>query len=1055
MPSTTISVQGMTCGACTSSITTQLESNQYITKINVSLITEEAVIEHSSQITPVELEQLIQDCGFDTTLIATDLQSSISTTVKKMRTKIKIGGMTCGACSSSITSNVTKLHGVMSCAVSLITEEADIEHDANLITKEKLMEVIEDSGFDAEMISSMEEASSDHGDESVIETILDVKGMTCGACTSSIETNVSSNNKVISIHVSLITEQAIVKHYQTLSSNAVKEIIEDSGFEATIVEVNDSSQMKEHVNKDDYLESIKLLVTSDSFDVNELSSILGLHGVKSYDWNNSTREIQLTYNPYQQGIRSIIQFCEQHLQINVSVKELSIFNENLNKLHETEAWKWNFIITGVIGVPMFILDHIFPEVDIPLGHGIFLKSIIELLLTIFIQFSNIGMKFYVNAKNSLKHGSGTMDLLVFISTSIAFYFSILTILLNIYRAKPMAPHTLFETSILLINFVSLGKYFETKAKSQTSFALSNLMNLASSTCSILNKETNSFIQLPINLLQIDDIVEIKPGEKIPADGIITEGHSEVDESLLTGESIPITKTINDSVVGGSINGIGHLLIQVQSTSQNSQLSKIIKVVKKAQLNKAPIQSFADFVASIFVVPTVLLLSLATFICWLILCHVLSNPPEIFKHGDKIFTCLSIAISVTVVACPCALGLAAPTAVMVGTGVGAKNGVLIKGGEVLENANALDVLLFDKTGTLTLGQMKMEDWDIIGETSDLDTETILKIVGKVESKSEHPIGRAIAQFVTETQGLDFGDISLVDFQVKIGEGLIAMVECQSIQYKVEIGNAKLFQLSKPDFRPVTNSSSNTLSYIYINDKYHGHLELQDQLKPDSISVIQYLQTHYPELQIAMVTGDSAKVGHNIGTQLSIPSESIYAEISPYGKKQIIEQFQQQGFKVGFVGDGINDSPALAAADLGIALNSSTTKGGTDIALEAADIVIITQNQELKGVVNALSISQMTLKRIKWNFFWSTVYNFVMLPLAMGVLIPWGIQLNPLVAGLSMAFSSVSVVGSSLLLKNWKSPELDKDPKKRKLKKRKIGVMDDVEMTAGLLGGSTAV
>ncbi|KAH3686286.1 hypothetical protein WICPIJ_002735 [Wickerhamomyces pijperi] len=1022
----------MTCGACTSAIISELEKSPEISKVDVSLITEEASVEHTSNIAPADIEESIQDCGFDTRLI--------STTYKKiMKTRIKIGGMTCGACSSSITANVLKMNGVAACDVSLITEEAEVEHNALVVTKDQIMETIEDSGFDAELISS-EQASDDDDGDAVIETILDVKGMTCGACTSSIESTVGSNDKVVAIQVSLITEQAIVKHHQSLTSESIKEIIDDCGFDSTIIEVNDNSGPAQF-NKDTYSENITLLIdVGDDYNMSDLNGLLGLEGVNSFELVNDF-ELLVSYNPYRRGIRSIIAFLDQ-INVHVTVKEVSLFNENLSKLQEIEHWKWNFIITGIIGGPMFVLNHFFPQYDWDLGHGIFLKSVIELIWTTYIQLT-IGSKFYENARNSLKHGSGTMDLLIFISTNIAYYFSILTILLNIWRSKEMAPHTLFETSILLINFVSLGKYFETRAKSQTSFALSNLMNLTSSTCSVLdspeqwNKPNATFSQLAINLIQINDIVEIKPGEKIPADGIIVKGHSEVDESLLTGESIPLAKSVNDKVVGGSINGIGHLLVKVQTTSQNSQLSKIIKVVKSAQLNKAPIQSFADFIASIFV-PTVITLSLITFICWLIICHVMKTPPEIFQHGDKVFVCLKIAISVIVVACPCALGLAAPTAVMVGTGVGASNGVLIKGGDVLEKSNELDVLLFDKTGTLTLGEMKVDDYHITGETPELDTETILKFVGKVESRSEHPIGKAITSFVQQTKELTLDHIEVVDFEVKIGEGLVGSLRWNSKTYKVEIGNAKLFHSKGDSFKPVVNSS-NTLAYIYINDTYHGHLELQDVLKPDSIAVVEYLQSQM-ELDICICTGDSYKVAHHIAEQIGIPYENVYAEVSPYGKKELVERFQKEGLRVGFVGDGINDSPALAAADLGIALASK----GTDIAIEAADIVVI--NNELKGVVDAISIADQTLRRIKWNFFWSTVYNMTMLPLAMGVLIPWGIELTPLEAGSSMAFSSVSVVVNSLLLKNWKSPDLKKKTKKSK---RRIGVMDDIEMTSGLL------
>ncbi|KAH3677139.1 hypothetical protein WICMUC_001894 [Wickerhamomyces mucosus] len=1037
MSQTILSVKGMTCGACSSAITLQLESNPEVTNANVSLLTEEAIVQHSNSITSDEIKEIVENCGFDAETLSYNNQhgSTILNSKDKLdifNTRIKITGMTCGACTSSITNSITQLNGVLDFQVSLITEEANIKHNGE-ISKNQIVEAIEDCGFDAVILESNIANNNDNNNlnSELVETILSIKGMTCGACTSSIENSLKQLDEVESIKVSLITEQAIVKHLKSLDPQILKDSIDDCGFDSEIVEILTIS------HDEDQIESIVLQI--ENYDPQNLNALLGINGIKSFNFNNDS-EINLIYNPYIIGIRDVIKFLHDQLNIKASAKELSLNTENLNKLDEIKMWLNNFIITGIIGLPMFVFDHVFMELDWEISHGLYIKSSIELMLTTFIQFT-IGLRFYENAKNSLKHGSGTMDLLIFISTNISYYFSILTMIIRIIDndLENNSPHTLFETSILLINFVSLGKYFETKAKSQTSFALSKLINLTSAHCSIIKTQSSTFsendkiIQIPINLLQINDIAEIKPGEKIPADGIVIHGESEADESLLTGESIPIIKLKGDKVIGGSINGFGHLFIRVESTSQNSQLSKIIKAVKHAQLTKAPIQSYADKIAAIFV-PSVLLLSLFTFLCWLVICNVFEDLPDIFMHGDKFFVCLKIAISVIVVACPCALGLAAPTAVMVGTGVAANNGILIKGGEVLQRSNDLDILLFDKTGTLTQGEMSVETYSFV---NDMDERLIWKLVGKIESICEHPIGKAISKFVEIEKSVGFSDMEVISFEAKIGQGLFSVIKYEGLEYKVEIGNHKMFDSS----RFLKIESLNTVAYISINNEYKGYLELQDKVKDDTIPIINLLKTKF-DFQVGICTGDSKSVANNIAEKIGIPLGNTYAEISPYGKKELVEDLQKQGFRVGFIGDGINDSPALATADLGIALAST----GTDIAMDAADIVII--KNELKGVSDAISISISTLNRIKWNFFWSSVYNLIMLPIAVGVLIPWGIQLNPLAAGLAMAFSSVSVVVSSLMLKRWKSPTFTAGESNR-TKERMINVNDDVEMMQGLL------
>jgi Cu+-exporting ATPase len=994
------------------SISKELEVVDGVSSAVVSLITEEAVVRHDRGVTPEQLKETIEDCGFEAQVVST-AQDDAREVQGPWRTRLKVTGMTCSNCTQAITKAIQPLQGVSKFDISLITEEAVVDHNDS-ITAAQLKEEIEDCGFDAEVIET-----ADFSHDEIVETVISVKGMTCGACTSSVTNVLNDLSGVVGASVSLLTEQALVKHYKSLGANELCEAIEDCGFDAKVLETLDSKQSP--------------LMETTNFEVDNVEGFEALnacHGVISTLLIGDGC-LAIKYDSNVTGVRDLIASMRE-ININATpqkVVDVGSQLETLKKLKEISFWKWNFIKTAVVGFPMFIVHHVLSvfgiKISLHLFHGLYLQSVIELVLSTYIQFT-VGLFFWRNAISSFKHGSGTMDTLVCISTNISYYFSIFTMVLCfINNSTKMAPHTLFETAVLLMNFVSLGKWLESKAKSETSTALSKLISLTSAECTIVD-DVNTFdpatgvsgttVIIPIDYLQVNDIVDIKPGERIPADGIIVHGASEIDESLFTGESLPIPKHINDKVIGGSINGVGHIFVKVATTSENSQLAKIIKLVKTAQMNRAPIQSYADYIASIFV-PTIVVLSLLTFFSWLILCHTLTNPPAVFNDANgETYICLKIAISVIVVACPCALGLAAPTGIMVGTGVGASNGILIKGGDILEIANDIDVILFDKTGTLTLGEMIVKEAHILG---DMDTEIVMQIIGSTESKSEHPIGVAITHQAKFMLGVDNFEAAVEDFEVQVGKGLVGNVTFKGNKYNVEVGNLKMFSdeflKSDPVFSQLMIDSDNTLAHIVINGQYQGYLELQDMVKKDSKAVISYFKSQGYE--VAMVTGDSQKAANKIASQVGIPMRNVYAEISPYGKEQLVRDFQSRDLTVAFVGDGINDSPALATSDLGIAIAS-----GSDIAIEAADIVILKNEAKLSGVSSALSIAVKTFNKIKWNFFWSSVYNLTMVPLAMGVLIPWGIQMSPLVAGMSMALSSVSVVINSLFLKRWTAPDI---------------------------------
>lgn len=805
-------------------------------------------------------------------------------------------------------------------------------------------------------------------------TVLGISGMTCGACSASITEALESKPGVISASISLVTEQGSIVHDSSISRKELVETIEDCGFDVVEIETVDT---------------------------------------------------------------------EAELEV-------------LSKSKDIEYWKSIFIQSIIFGLPVLFMNHtknfaiwkktmIFP--------GLYLLSLLELALATYIQLK-LAKPFLKKFSSFLRTGfkNATMDVLVAISTSISYLFSFTSILVSIiYGTESGPPAVLFDTLVMIISFVAFGKFLENKAKGATSTALSSLLSLTPPTCTIisdvpqyeefmqqqkLNSKTQAALQdfatktVSTDLLKPNDYSIVYPGGRIPADGEIVYGETEIDESLLTGEPLPVYKTVNDRVIGGSINGPFLIHIKVTHTGKDSQLQKIINLVKDTQVTKAPVQRFSDFVAARFV-PCVLLLALFTFIAWMVACFTMHTEelPKIFREevNGKFFVCLKLAISVVVVACPCALGLAAPTAVMVGTGVGALHGILIKGADILEKATSINVILFDKTGTLTTGEMSLVNYKSLSKLSDADW---WKLIGSVECNSEHPIGVALTKLAKQKLGLGFDDDhfdTIIDeVNVLVGMGIQASITLNGGKtYNIFVGNEKLMSEKLPemlnDFDEKSNSQ-NTVSYVIINGEYAGYIELTDTVKPLSREVVSYLKND--GYIVGMVTGDNYGAAMKISQEVGISPENVFYEVSPIHKDKVITDLKENlgdGVCVAFVGDGINDAPALAKADIGIAISS-----GTDIAIESADIVLISgssRGADLKGIVNALKLSNATFSRIKLNFIWAMVYNILMLPFAMGCFLPLNIMLPPIAAGAAMMFSSLSVVFSSLLLKRWSPPKLE--------------------------------
>lgn len=647
-----------------------------------------------------------------------------------------------------------------------------------------------------------------------------------------------------------------------------------------------------------------------------------------------------------------------------------------------------FLLSALFAVPLLYLSMgsmmglWVPDVVSMDSHPLVFASV-QLVLTLPVMY--FGRRFYVNGFRSLIKGHPNMDSLVALATSAAFIYSLYGVYHVILGHAHHAHMLYFESVAVILALITLGKYFETLSKGRTSDAIQKLVKLSAKTATVIRDGVEESV--PIENVVIGDILLVKPGEKIPVDGRVVSGHSAIDESMLTGESIPVEKVADDKVFGASINGQGSLTIQAEKVGDETLLAQIIKLVEDAQQTKAPIAKIADRVAGVFV-PAVITIALITFAFWY------------FVMGESFVFALQVAIAVLVIACPCALGLATPTAIMVGTGRGAENGILYKRGDVLENAHHIDTMVFDKTGTITQGKPQVVD--VI--TYHGDEKSLLSKVASIEKYSEHPLSQALVEKAA-AEKLDFSEVE--NFTSLTGRGLQGEVAGQTFY----IGNRRLMEELQVDLSAseaavlAATQKGQTPIYISANQQLLGVITVADLLKVDSKETVAKLQNK--GIDVVLLTGDNSKTAQAIAKQAGI--KTVISEVLPDQKSQAIKDLQSQGKLVAMVGDGINDAPALAVADIGIAVGS-----GADIAIESADIILM--KPEISDILKALSISRLTIKVVKENLFWAFIYNILAIPVAMGVLYLFGGPLlNPMIAGLAMGFSSVSVVLNALRLK----------------------------------------
>lgn len=797
---------------------------------------------------------------------------------------------------------------------------------------------------------------------------LKIEGMSCAACALKIEKKINELPGVKNANVNLATEKLTVEFDdQVVNNGHLEETVKKLGY--GIVKETTPSRNKAELN----ISGMTCAACSTKIE-RKLSKT---DGVTKAAVNLATGKATIEYNPAQLKTADLIKTIEDLGYKAKQAEELNQDREKAEREKEIRKLRRELVLSIIFSSPL-ILAMVFTifKIDIAFLHD----WRFQLALATPVQFI-IGFRFYRNSYYALRAKSPNMDVLVAMGTSAAYFYSLYNSFFQELTPGMMMKDLYFEAAAVIITLILLGKYLEAVAKGKTSEAIKKLMGLQAKTARVIRDGIET--DIPVEEVEIGEVIVVRPGEKIPVDGEIIEGNSAVDESMLTGESLPVEKEVGDRVIGSTINNFGAFKFKATKIGKETVLAQIIKMVEEAQGSKAPIQKIADRVSGVFV-PVVLGVATLTFIGW-------------YFGGHNLTKGIINAVSVLVIACPCALGLATPTAIMVGTGKGAEQGILIKGGEHLETAYKIDTVILDKTGTITKGQPEVTD--IIPLTG-LDRTELLRLAAIAEKKSEHPLGVA----VFETAKQELGEVPNPEkFTAIPGRGVAAVIEGK----EVLVGTRKLMAEQGLDPKEYESrlgeleDQGKTAMLIALDHELVALIAVADVIKDTSAEAIRQLTGL--GIEVFMITGDNRRTARAIAEQVGV--KNVLAEVLPENKAEEVEKLRRQGKVVAMVGDGINDAPALATADIGMAVGT-----GTDIALEAADMTLM--RGDLRSIVTAIRLSRKTISKIKQNLFWAFIYNIIGIPFAaLGML-------NPVIAGAAMAFSSVSVVTNSLSLKRFK-------------------------------------
>ncbi|XP_067315212.1 copper-transporting ATPase 2 [Pseudorasbora parva] len=1107
----TLDVEGMHCGSCVKNITdtlsgmlgvnsvfVSLEKGSVDLRFDPSLLTLETVKGFLEEIPPGNFRVSIP--GWNSRLN--------STIIPLQNVTIGIEGMTCNSCVQTIEGIVSQRAGVRTIKVCLQEKKGIVTFDSSMTDPEELRAAIEDMGFEAwldqdsevcdvpssgRMSSGLKHLPSQgHTSKSSPNEItkynicgseeretrkcfVNVTGMTCASCVANIERNLLKHEGIKSVLVSLMGGKAEVKYDPGLLDPAqIVQLISRLGFGASVIE--------ENTVQDGVLDLSVTGMTCASCVHNIESRLLRTKGILEASVALATNKAHVKFDSDLLGSRDIVRIIEG-LGFGVSLIKNEGLNNTLDHQEEIRQWKHSFLFSLVFGIPvmglmiyMMVMDSHHKEhggsmpVDQNILPGLSIINLAFFLLCTPVQFLG-GRYFYIQAYRSLRHGVANMDVLIVLATTIAYVYSFVVLIVAMIEGAKQSPLTFFDTPPMLFVFIALGRWLEHVAKSKTSEALAKLMSLQATDATIVSLGRDNTIireeQVSVELVQRGDVVKVTPGGKFPVDGKVIAGTSMADESLITGEPMPVIKKPGSLVIAGSINAHGALLVEATHVGAETTLSQIVKLVEEAQTSKAPIQQLADRLSGYFV-PFIVVISVLTVVAWLIIGFLDFDVVAKYFPGydqnisrTEVIVRFAFQASITVlsIACPCSLGLATPTAVMVGTGVGAQNGILIKGGEPLEMAHKVGAVMFDKTGTITNGVPQVTRVLVLWDRARLPLRKVLAVVGTAEASSEHPLGMAVAKHCKEELGTKTLG-SCHDFQAVPGCGISCKVSniedllqnspktpaekqtpflvtlqgattddsslvadtdsgSDSPIYSVLIGNRQWMlrnglevTADVDDAMSSHETKGQTAILVAIDGVLCAMLAVADTVKAESALAVHTLISM--GIEVFMITGDNRRTARAIATQVGI--RKVFAEVLPSHKVAKVQELQERGLKVAMVGDGVNDSPALAHADLGIAIGT-----GTDVAIEAADIVLI--RNDLLDVVASIELSKKTVQRIRINFVFALIYNLIGIPIAAGVFMPVGLVLQPWMGSAAMAASSVSVVLSSLLLRLYKKTSVE--------------------------------